>query len=60
MLNFKILIILINFVLLTSASAGTILLLQAGLGTSSVVPPGSCDGSIDLSTGCTLPMLGIL
>lgn len=32
-----------------------------GVGTGgSAAPPSSCDGTIDLSTGCVQPMLGVL
>lgn len=29
-----------------------------GVGGGSVTPPGTCTGTIDLSTGCVQPMLG--
>lgn len=31
-----------------------------GVGMNGFVTPGACDGTIDLSTGCVQPMLGVL
>lgn len=31
--------------------------LTGGIGSGSSPPPASCDGTIDLSTGCVMPML---